>query len=63
MLETKLDSSFPDAQFQIEGFNSPYRLDRNCHGGGVMIYVKNAVSSRQLRKFKGKEILREYLWN
>ena len=55
VLETKLDSSFPDAQFQIEGFNGPYRLDRNCHGGGVIIYVKNAISSRQLRKFKGKE--------
>ena len=32
-----------------------YRLDRNCHGGGVIIYVKNAISSRQLRNFGGKE--------
>ena len=32
--ETKLDNSFPEAQFHIEGFASPYRLDRNANGGG-----------------------------
>ena len=37
LVETKLDDSFPDKQFYIEGFRKPYRLDRNCHGGGVMI--------------------------
>ena len=26
--ETKLDDSFPEAQFFIEGFLKPYRLDR-----------------------------------
>ena len=31
--ETKLDNSFPEAQFHIEGFASPYRLDRNANGG------------------------------
>ena len=37
--ETKLDSSFPKRQFLIESFSEPYRLDRNTHGGGVLIYV------------------------
>ena len=27
--ETKLDSSFPLNQFHIDGFTTPYRLDRN----------------------------------
>ena len=52
VLETKLDNSFPDAQFKIRGFTGPYHLDRNCHGGGVMIYVTEKISSRELRKFK-----------
>ena len=26
--ETKLDASFPQSQFILDGFNSPYRLDR-----------------------------------
>ena len=37
--ETKLDDSFPKAQFCIDGFSIPYRLDRNRNGGGLMIYV------------------------
>ena len=38
--ETKLDSSFPEGQFLIPGYSSPYRLDRNCRGGGIMLYVR-----------------------
>ena len=38
--ETKLDSSFPDDQFVINGYKKPYRLDRNRHGGGVMVYIR-----------------------
>ena len=30
--ETKTDSSFPKAQFEIDGFTAPYRVDRDCHG-------------------------------
>ena len=28
----------PVAQFKIDGFGAPFRLDHNKHGGGVMIY-------------------------
>ena len=27
-------------QFLIEGYGPPYRLDRNAHGGGVLVYVR-----------------------
>ena len=37
--ETKIDSSFPNAQFIINEFSMPFRLDRNRFGGGVLIYV------------------------
>ena len=33
LIETKLDSSFPSTQFLIDGYRTPYRLDRNIHGG------------------------------
>ena len=38
--ETKLDGTFPENQFSINGFKKPYRKDRNKFGGGVMIYVR-----------------------
>ena len=48
--ETKLDSSFPDSQFKIDGFRQPYRLDRNKHGGGVMILVNEDIPSKLVSK-------------
>ena len=39
--ETKIDESYPTNQFLIDTFSSPFRLDRNKFGGGVMIYVKD----------------------
>ena len=43
--ETKLDDSFPEAQFYIEGFRAPFRLDRNKHGGGILLYVRNNIDA------------------
>ena len=34
--ETKLDSSFPDAQFFIEGYNKPLRLDVSGRRRGLL---------------------------
>ena len=34
--EIKLDSSFPQAQFRMEGYAPPFRYDRNSHGGGKL---------------------------
>ena len=48
--ETKLDDSFPAPQFFIQGYSAPYRLDRNKRGGGVLIYVREDISSKQLTK-------------
>ena len=35
--ETKLDESFPIGQFFISGFSSPFRLNRDRNGGGVLL--------------------------
>ena len=40
--ETKIDSSFPTAQFQIEGYTT-YRLDRNANGGGILLYIREDI--------------------
>ena len=33
--ETKLDSSFPNAQFHMHGYTTSYSLCRNANGGGL----------------------------
>ena len=50
LVETKLDDSFSENQFIIQGYTKPYRLDRNRNGGGVLIYVRKDIPSKQLKK-------------
>ena len=50
--ETKLDAFFPVNQFLINGFSTPYRLDRNQNGGGIIIYVREDITSKMLTKHK-----------
>ena len=50
--ETKLDDNFPTEQFTISGYSKPYRLDRNRHGGGVIIYIREDIPSKQINNFK-----------
>ena len=53
--ETKLDNSFPDSQFLIEGFSTPYRLDRTAKGGGILLYVREDIPSKTLKGIKVDE--------
>ena len=50
--ETKLDVSFPVNQFSINGFSTPYRLHRNRNGGGIIIYVREDITSKMSTKHK-----------
>ena len=52
LTETKFDSSFPNSQFAIDGFSVPFRCDRNRFGGGVLIYVRDDIPSKQVTKHK-----------
>ena len=47
--ESKLDESFPTNQFLIEGFSLPFRRDRDLNGGGVIIFVREDISCRELK--------------
>ena len=44
-----MDGTFLVNQFIIDGFSPPFRADRNKNGGGVIIYVRNDIPSRELK--------------
>ena len=46
--ETKIDSPFPSARFDLEGYATPYRLDRNANGGGILLYIREDIPSKLL---------------
>ena len=50
--ETKLDSSFPDPQFFIEGYNKQLRLDVSRWSGGLLALTKSHLPTRQLAELK-----------
>ena len=50
LTETKIDSSFLNQQFHIEGFCLPYRLNRNKHGRVVLVYIREDIPSKILKK-------------
>ena len=37
IFETKLDDSFPEGQFFIDGYHTPFRYDRNGNGSGILL--------------------------
>ena len=49
--ETKLDDSFPVSQFNVEGFSTPFRLDRNKNGGGIILYIRSYIIASKLTSF------------
>ena len=46
--ETKIHDSFSQGQFVIDGFSAAYRLDRNCLGGGFMLFARDDIPSNLL---------------
>ena len=42
--ETKIDETFPKGNFLIEGFSTPYRLDRDSKGGGDHVICKSGYT-------------------
>ena len=50
--ETKLDDSFPNSQFLLEGYKKPYRHDVNSRSGGFLVYANKDIPSRQLDLYK-----------
>ena len=48
---------YPISQFNIEGFGTPLRLDRNKYGGGVIIYIREHLPCKLMQFYnKPKDI-------
>ena len=53
--ETKIDDPFPISRFYIEGFSTPFRLDRNDVGGGILLYVREGIPAKEINTTKFAE--------
>ncbi|VDI10785.1 Hypothetical predicted protein [Mytilus galloprovincialis] len=40
IVKTKIDQSFPDAQFRVDNYHF-WRKDRNAHGGRIVMYIRS----------------------
>ena len=70
--ETKADNSFPDGQFFLDGFGTPFRLDRNRNAGAIMLFIRNDIpakvfstADRPIESFYAELNFRKkkWLWN
>ena len=52
-----LDNLLITAQFEIDGFTTPWRVDRDCHGGGILLCIKQDIPSKLLINLKISENL------
>ena len=49
--ESKLHGAFPSMQFQIYGFRTTYRLDRNDRGEGeILLFVRENLITKLLSR-------------
>ena len=48
--ETKLDETFLEPLFLMDGFSKRYRLGRNKNGRRVIIFIRDTISSKILEK-------------
>ena len=46
--ETKLNDSFPQGQFLIDGYHVPFRIDRNDRGGGLLLYFREHIPCKKI---------------
>ena len=47
--ETKIDETFPNAQFCTDRYSTSYHLHRNSNGGGNLLYVREDIPSKMLK--------------
>ena len=46
--ETKLNNSFPESQFKIPAYSSPFRFDWDQNGRGIMVFVREDITAKFL---------------
>ena len=50
--ETKLDESFPNSQFKLNGYEVRARRDRHKHGSGLIEFVRQGFICKRLKKYE-----------
>ena len=66
--ESKLDDSFPEGQFTIDGYHAPFRLDRHGNGRGLLLYICEDIPAKVRSDFPTGEsfyveiILHKKIW-
>ena len=58
--KTKINASFPIGQFLLNGFSTPFRLDLNAYGGGVLLHVREGIPSKLL--LVEENLIEVFLW-
>jgi exonuclease III len=58
--ETHLDNCVSNTNLSLDGFNNIIRKDRNCFGGGVMIYMSNQIRATRRSEFEPADL--ECIW-
>ncbi len=58
--ETHLDENVGSDALKIPGFNFPIRKDRNCHGGGIIAYMKNYLICKRRADLEDDNV--ECMW-
>ena len=49
--ESKLDESFPNSQFNVEGYTI-HRQDKSASSGGLILYIRADIAHRRMPKFE-----------
>ena len=44
--ETKVDDTFPNGQFFVDGFGTPFRLDWKRNGGGIILFIRDDIPAK-----------------
>ena len=67
--ESKLDDSFPEGQFIIDGYHAPFTFDRHGNAGGLLLYVREDIRAKVLHSdfpaaesFSAEIILHKKRW-
>ena len=45
----RTDDTFPVGQLCIDGYSTPYCLNKTSHGGGILLYIREDIPSKMLK--------------
>ena len=63
--ETKFDDTFPDAQFNMDGYYNPAQFprDRSQCSGGLVVFIRNGIPVKRVKAFESSSKANSILQN